>query len=63
MVNVIVWARIFDRHAQLARAAPILGISGAVQVGKDGVTHVIAAALWDPMPQLQGDRADAPPPV
>ena len=61
-VNVVVWARVFDRHALVARTAPVLGVSGKIQRSREGVTHVVADALFDPIPQLRGarDPADAP---
>ena len=59
-VNVVVWADVFDRHARVARTCPVLGVSGKVQRGPGGVVHVIAAALFDPLPQLRGAAPELP---
>ncbi len=46
-VNVVVWQRVFEAHAVLVKTAPFLGVSGRVEAA-DGVTHLIADALWEP---------------
>jgi error-prone DNA polymerase len=46
-VNVVVWKRVFEQHAALAKTAALLGVSGEVQKA-DGVTHLIAKSLWAP---------------
>ena len=46
-VNVVVWKRVFEQHAVLAKTAVLLGISGQLQVA-DGVTHLVAEKLWEP---------------
>ena len=54
-VNLVVWGRVFARHAVIGRALGLLGVSGRMQVCKDGIRHLIADALWDPrehMPEL-----------
>ncbi len=46
-VNLIVWSRVFERHAVLIKTAGFLGVTGKLQI-QDGVTHIIAASLWRP---------------
>ncbi len=46
-VNVVVWKNVFERHAIVAKTAPLLGVSGEIQRA-DGVTHLIAQSLWLP---------------
>ncbi|MDH3200266.1 MAG: error-prone DNA polymerase [Myxococcales bacterium] len=46
-VNVVVWKRVFDRYAALAKTASLLGVTGQIQKA-DGVIHLIAKALWAP---------------
>ena len=46
-VNVVIWKRVFDRHAVLAKTASFLGVTGRLQV-TDGVVHIVADTLWDP---------------
>ena len=46
-VNVVLWKRVFERHAVLAKTAALLGASGKLEV-QDGVAHLIADALWEP---------------
>ena len=46
-VNVVVWKRVFDQYAVLARTASFLGVTGKLQC-KSGVVHIVAEALWAP---------------
>ena len=46
-VNVVVWKRVFDEYAVLARTASFLGVTGTLQSGS-GVVHIVAEALWRP---------------
>jgi error-prone DNA polymerase len=46
-VNLVVWSRVFERHAVLVRTESFLGVSGRLQV-RDGVTHVVAETFWRP---------------
>ena len=46
-VNVVIWQRVFDDHAVLARTASFLGVSGKLQ-SESGVVHLVADALWAP---------------
>ena len=46
-VNVVIWQRVFDDHAVLARTVSFLGVSGKLQ-SESGVVHVVADTLWAP---------------
>lgn len=46
-VNVVVWKKVFDRYAALAKTASLLGVTGEIQKA-DGVIHLIAKSLWAP---------------
>jgi error-prone DNA polymerase len=46
-VNVVVWSRVFERHALLIRTESFLGVTGRLQA-RDGVVHVVAEAFWKP---------------
>ena len=46
-VNVVIWKRVFDDHAVLARTASFLGVSGKLQ-SESGVVHLVADELWAP---------------
>ena len=46
-VNVVLWRRVFERHAALAKTAVLLGVRGRLQVA-DGVTHLIADSIYEP---------------
>jgi error-prone DNA polymerase len=46
-VNVIVWSRVYERHAVLIKTQSFLGVSGTLQV-QDGVTHLVARGFWIP---------------
>ncbi|MEM7137074.1 MAG: error-prone DNA polymerase [Myxococcota bacterium] len=46
-VNVVVWRKVFDQYATVAKTATLLGITGEIQKA-DGVVHLIARSLWVP---------------
>ena len=46
-VNVVIWNRVFDDYAVLARTASFLGVTGRLQAQSD-VVHLVADALWAP---------------
>ncbi len=46
-VNLVLWTRVFDENAVLARTASLLGVTGRIQSG-EGVVHVIVESLWEP---------------
>ncbi len=50
-VNLVVWSRVFDEHALIARTASFLGVTGTIQQAA-GVVHLVADTLW--RPQLDG---------
>ena len=46
-VNVVLWKRVFDDYAVLARTASFLGVRGKLQA-ESGVVHLVADELWAP---------------
>ncbi len=59
-VNVVLWERVFDAHAVIAKTHSFLGVTGKVQ-SQDGVVHLVADKLWIPASQVQpesGGRHD-----
>ncbi len=46
-VNLVLWEKVFKRYALLAKTSSFLGVTGKIQ-SQDGVTHLIASALWAP---------------
>jgi error-prone DNA polymerase len=50
-VNVVLWQKVFERYALLAKPAVFLGVTGRLQV-EQGVVHVIAERLWIPRVRL-----------
>jgi len=46
-VNLVVWQRVFEKFALLAKTAVLLGVSGHLQA-EGQVVHLIANSLWDP---------------
>ena len=46
-VNLVVWSRVFDEHALVARTASFLGATGRIQRA-GGVVHLVADTLWRP---------------
>jgi error-prone DNA polymerase len=51
-VNLVLWDRVFQAHAVVAKMATWLGVTGTVE-SKQGVVHVIADALWVPRETLR----------
>jgi error-prone DNA polymerase len=47
-VNLVVWTKVFEQYMVLAKTASFLGVTGKVQA-KDGVVHLIAEQLWEPL--------------
>ena len=47
LVNAVIWKKVFDNHAVLARACAFLGITGRLQV-QQGIVHLVADTLWAP---------------
>ena len=46
-VNLVIWDRVFDEHALIARTASFLGATGRIQRA-GGVVHLVADTLWRP---------------
>ncbi len=64
VVNVLLWARDFERQRAAVMAARLLEVRGVVQRSPEGVTHLIAARAIDrtaELARLSGDgRSPAP---
>jgi len=59
-VNLVVWSRVFDEHAVIARTASFLGVTGTLQV-RDHVAHVIAESFWTPRCRHRSDERERLP--
>ena len=46
-VNLVVWDRVFEAHALVARTASFLGVTGTIQKAGE-VVHLVADTLWRP---------------
>jgi error-prone DNA polymerase len=46
-VNLVVWERVFEQYATVAKTTSFLGVTGKLQV-EDGVVHLVAENLWVP---------------
>ncbi|MBI3060567.1 MAG: hypothetical protein HYY83_01095, partial [Deltaproteobacteria bacterium] len=46
-VNLVLWERVFERYAVLAKSANFLGVTGTLQAD-EGVVHIVAEKLWTP---------------
>ena len=55
-VNLVVWKRVFDDHAVLARTASFLGVTGKLQ-SESGVVNIVAEAFWAPEIQARPPSA------
>jgi len=56
-VNLVLWERVFERYAFLAKTARFLGVTGTLQV-EQGVVHLVVERLW--IPRLPLKPASAP---
>lgn len=56
-VNVVVWPHLYARHMPLVKTAPLLGVSGRLQVEGE-VVHLVARSLW--VPQVALGEAHGP---
>jgi error-prone DNA polymerase len=56
-VNVVLWPKVFERYATLAKTATFLGVTGTLQA-EQGVVHLVADRLWTP--HLHADLVTAP---
>jgi error-prone DNA polymerase len=50
-VNLVIWEKVFQKFAVIAKTRPFLGVTGKVQ-SQDGVVHLVAEKLWTPDVQL-----------
>jgi len=46
-VNLVIWERVFQKYALLARTQSFLGVTGKLQA-QAGVVHLVAEELWAP---------------
>ena len=51
-VNLVIWERVFEQYATLAKTANFLGVTGTLQA-EDGVVHLVAEELWRPKVNLK----------
>ena len=56
-VNIVIWERIFEQYATLAKTARFLGVTGKLQVENE-VVHLVAEELW--APRLRTEPASVP---
>jgi error-prone DNA polymerase len=56
-VNIVLWERIFERYATLAKTVSFLGVTGKLQV-ENKVVHLVAEELW--APRLRGQPTSVP---
>jgi error-prone DNA polymerase len=56
-VNVVLWEKVFQTYAALAKTARFLGVTGKLQVENE-VVHLVAEQLW--APRLRGEPASVP---
>ena len=52
-VNVVIWQHVYARYLVLVKTAPLLGVSGDLQV-EGQVVHLVARTLWAPELPLRG---------
>jgi len=53
-VNLVLWKKVFEQHALIAKTTAFLGVTGKLQ-SQDGVVHLIADSLWKPKIDLRPD--------
>jgi error-prone DNA polymerase len=51
IVNAIVWPKVWEQYAQVARSSSFLGVTGKLQI-ESNVIHIVADELW--LPKLGG---------
>ncbi len=47
LVNLVVWPKVFEANARLAKSAPLLGVTGQLQK-QQGVVHIVVQKMWKP---------------
>jgi error-prone DNA polymerase len=55
-VNLVIWSKVFERYALIAKTSSFLGVTGKVQA-QDGVVHVVVERLWRPSLELEPPSA------
>jgi error-prone DNA polymerase len=53
IVNVVLWARLFERFRKEVMAARLLLVEGRVQKSQEGVTHLMAERVLDRTAELR----------
>ena len=53
-VNLVLWTKVFEQYALLAKSQSFLGITGRIQK-EDDVVHLIADELWVPQAEARSD--------
>jgi error-prone DNA polymerase len=46
-VNLVVWPKVFEQHARLAKSVQLLGVTGRLQK-QQGVVHIVVQTMWRP---------------
>ncbi|MFQ5352601.1 MAG: OB-fold nucleic acid binding domain-containing protein, partial [Candidatus Binatia bacterium] len=46
-VNLVIWQRVFEQYAALAKSRSFLGVSGRIQ-SEQGLVHLLVERLWSP---------------
>jgi error-prone DNA polymerase len=46
-VNLVVWPKIFEQNARLAKSVSLLGVTGRLQK-QQGVVHIVVQKMWKP---------------
>ncbi|HEX6011893.1 MAG TPA: OB-fold nucleic acid binding domain-containing protein, partial [Geminicoccaceae bacterium] len=53
IANVVLWARLFERHRRAVMAARLMLVEGQVQRSEEGVVHLVAARVHDRTGELR----------
>jgi error-prone DNA polymerase len=51
-VNLVIWEKVFQKYAVIAKTRPFLGVTGKIQ-SQDGVVHLVAEKLWTPEVRIE----------
>ena len=46
-VNLVVWPKIFEQNARMAKSVSLLGVTGRLQK-QQGVVHIVVQKMWRP---------------
>jgi error-prone DNA polymerase len=63
IVNILLWARLFDRYRRPLMASRLMEAHGVVQKSKEGVIHLMADRIVDRTALLDRLGEEEPPPV